>query len=169
MMSAESSGHALRLHHTGLHVLDLDQSLRFYCDLLGFDLVLRWQPSAPYVAMLVGYAGVELHAAVIRLGSGEVRIELLEYRGVARRRVDTRTANPGTCHIAVEVDDVDPIFSRLTAAGVKAVSEPVTLTIGPNRGGRAVYVIDPDGFRIELLQPPRDGPQRGMKSDGLRR
>jgi hypothetical protein len=32
----------------------------------------------------------------------------------------------------------------------------VTPTIGPNKGGRAVYMIDPDGFRIELIQTPRD-------------
>jgi hypothetical protein len=28
----------------------------------------------------------------------------------------------------------------------------VTPTIGPNKGGRAVYLIDPDGFRVELIQ-----------------
>jgi len=34
----------------------------------------------------------------------------------------------------------------------RAVSPPVTPTIGRNRGGRAVYMIDPDGFRVELIQ-----------------
>ena len=41
---------------------------------------------------------------------------------------------------------------RLASAGVKSVSAPVTPTIGPNKGGRAVYLIDPDGFRVELIQ-----------------
>ncbi len=36
--------------------------------------------------------------------------------------------------------------------GVKSVSPPVTPTIGPNKGGKAVYLIDPDGFRVELIQ-----------------
>jgi len=35
---------------------------------------------------------------------------------------------------------------------VEAVSEPVTPTIGPNEGGRVVYMIDPDGFRIEFIE-----------------
>ena len=35
---------------------------------------------------------------------------------------------------------------------MKSVSPPVTPTIGPNKGGRAVYLIDPDGFRVELIQ-----------------
>jgi lactoylglutathione lyase len=38
---------------------------------------------------------------------------------------------------------------------VKSVSPPVTPTIGPNRGGRAVYLIDPDGFRVELIETQR--------------
>ena len=36
--------------------------------------------------------------------------------------------------------------------GVKSVSAPVTPTIGPNKGGRAIYMIDPDGVRVELIQ-----------------
>lgn len=60
--------------------------------------------------------------------------------------------NIGNGHIAFNVDDLDPLYDRLTAAGVKSVSLPITPTIGPNRGGRAVYMIDPDGFRVELIQ-----------------
>jgi hypothetical protein len=55
-------------------------------------------------------------------------------------------------YIAFFVDALDPLYERLTAAGVKSVSRPVTPTIGPNRGGRAVYMIDPDGFRVELIE-----------------
>jgi len=53
------------------------------------------------------------------------------------------------------VDDCDALYEELTRKGVKSVSEPVTPTIGPNKGGRTVLMLDPDGFRIELLQPPR--------------
>ena len=51
--------------------------------------------------------------------------------------------------------DVDEWFEILTKAGVKSVSAPVTPTIGPNKGGRAVYMIDPDGYRVELIQSSR--------------
>jgi hypothetical protein len=37
------------------------------------------------------------------------------------------------------------------ANGVASVSEPVAVTSGPNAGRLAVYMIDPDGFRLELL------------------
>jgi lactoylglutathione lyase len=71
---------------------------------------------------------------------------------VERTPVDTRTANPGTAHTAYYVDDLDALYADLVARGVKSVSPPVTPTIGPNQGGRAVYLIDPDGIRVELIQ-----------------
>lgn len=53
------------------------------------------------------------------------------------------------------VDDVDAWYAQLTSKGVKSVSPPVTPTIGPNKGGRAIYMIDPDGVRVELIQSSR--------------
>lgn len=142
-------------HHMGLQVRSLERSLGFYRDTLGFEVVFQWNPQAPYIAELVGYPGVDLHAAVLRIPGSEVFLELLEYRGVSREPVDTRTANPGTAHIAFFVDQLDELYAALRRRGVEAVSDPVTPTIGPNRGGRAVYLIDPDGIRVELIQTSR--------------
>lgn len=145
-------GSITRAHHTGLQVADLGRSLAFYRDVLGFELVFAWNPQAPYVGELVGYPDVDLHSAILRLPDSDVFLELLEYRNVERHAVDTRTANPGTAHIAFFVEGLDDLYERLVAAGVAAVSAPVTPTIGPNKGGRAVYMIDPDGIRVELIE-----------------
>lgn len=144
-------------HHTGLQVDDLERSLAFYRDLLGFELVFQWNPQAPYIGELVGYPDVDLHSAILRMPNSEVFLELLEYRNVERTPVDTGTANPGTAHVAFFVDDLDELYSYLVARGVDSVSAPVTPTIGPNQGGRAVYMIDPDGFRVELIESDRRG------------
>jgi len=58
-------------------------------------------------------------------------------------------------HLAFSVDDLEDLYARLTGHGVAALSAPVTPTIGPNRGGRAVYLVDPDGVRVELIQTAR--------------
>ena len=144
-----------RPHHTGLQVADLARSVAFYRDILGFEEVFSWNPQAPYVSELVGYPDVDLHAAILRPPNSEVFLELLEYRNVERTPVDTRTANPGTAHIAFFVDDLDALYADLRARGVASVSPPVSPTIGPNKGGRAVYMIDPDGIRVELIQSAR--------------
>jgi lactoylglutathione lyase len=148
-------GAITRPHHTGLHVSDLERSLAFYRDLLGFELVFAWNPQAPYIGELVGYPDVDLHAAVVRPPNSDVFLELLEYRNVESTPVDARMASPGTAHTAYYVDDVDSLYAALVAKGVKSVSPPVTPTIGPNAGGRAVYLLDPDGIRVELIETKR--------------
>ena len=144
-----------KAHHMGLQVADLERSVAFYRDVLGFSVIFAWNPQADYIRELVGYRGADIHAAVLRLPGSEVVLELLEYRNVARTPVDTGTANPGTAHIAFFVDDLDTLYAELQERGVRSVSPPVTPTIGPNEGGRAVYLIDPDGIRVELIQTRR--------------
>ncbi|MBA2254417.1 MAG: VOC family protein [Chloroflexi bacterium] len=144
-----------KAHHMGLQVADLDRSVAFYRDVLGFTVVFAWNPQADYIRTLVGYPDADIHAAVLRLPGSEVVLELLEYRNVERTPIDTRTANPGTAHIAFFVDDLDTLYTDLVARGVRSVSAPVTPTIGPNEGGRAVYLMDPDGIRVELIQTRR--------------
>lgn len=147
--------HVLAAHHTGLTVRSLERSIAFYQGLLGFEVVFRWNPQAPYIGELVGFPDVDLHAAVLRIPNSPVFLELLEYRGIGENAVDISNGNIGNAHIAFTVDALDPLFERLAAEGVKSVSKPVTPTIGPNRGGRAVYLIDPDGFRVELIETSR--------------
>ncbi len=144
-----------KAHHTGLQVESLDRSIAFYRDILGFEEVFRWNPQAPYIGELVGYPDVDLHAAILRMPGSDTFLELLEYRNVEREAVDTGTANPGTAHVAFFVDDLDALYRELRSSGTRSVSDPVTPTIGPNKGGRAVYMLDPDGIRVELIQSSR--------------
>lgn len=157
-----------RTHHTGLQVADLERSVTFYRDVLRFELVFAWNPRAPYIGELVGYPDVDLHAAILRPPGSDVMLELLEYRNVTRTPVDTSTANPGTAHIAFFVDDLDALYVDLVARGVRSVSPPVTPTIGPNEGGRAVYLIDPDGIRVELIQTRRSFADYAREQDAGR-
>ena len=145
----------LKGHHTGLSVKSLEESVAFYKDILGFEEVFSWNPQAPYIKVLTGYPSVDLHATILRIPNMEYFIELLEYKNTARQKIDHGNANPGIAHIAFFVDDVDAWYLTLKQKGIESVSEPVTPTIGPNKGGRAVYMIDPDGYRVELIQSNR--------------
>lgn len=154
-----------KAHHMGLQVADLDRSVAFYRDILGFEVIFAWNPQADYIREMVGYPGADIHAAVLRLPGTEVVLELLDYRNVDRTAVDTRTANPGTAHIAFFVDDLDGLYAELQAKGVRSVSSPVTPTIGPNQGGRAVYLLDPDQIRVELIQTNRSFAEYAAERD----
>lgn len=141
-----------RAHHTGFTVASLERSLAFYRDILGFELAFQWNPQASYIAELVGYPSVDLHGAILRLPGTDVCLELLEYRNIEQKTVDMGNGNIGNGHIAFNVDNLLELYEELKARGVKSVSPPVTPTIGPNKGGKAVYLIDPDGFRVELIE-----------------
>ena len=104
---------------------------------------LSWRPVEPGIA------------AILRIPNSDVYLELLEYRGIPQSFNDMSNGNIGNAHIAFFVDELEPLYERLTALGVKSVSPVVTPTIGPNQGGRAVYMIDPDGFRVELIETKR--------------
>lgn len=139
--------------HIGIQVRDLDRSIEFYEKHLGFSLIDRLTKAEPYVQRVVGYfPHVTLEIAVMAIPGTDAFLEILEYRGVERSSVDTATANPGTAHFCLFVDDLDEMYGRLRAASVEFVSPPETPTTGPNQGGRLVYMIDPDGIRVELVE-----------------
>jgi len=138
--------------HTGFQVANLDHSLRFYRDLLGFEEIWRRVVTDDYIGTLVGYPGLELHQALLRIPGSEHCLELLDYRNVERVPVDPATANPGTAHICLVVEGLAAMYERLVGAGVTFVSPPVVPTVGPNVGRLVAYMCDWDGIRVELLQ-----------------
>jgi lactoylglutathione lyase len=152
MTGPSAAGSIEGVSHFGIQVADLDRSIAFYRDLLGLELIAHWVRDQPYVQALVGYPGVELNVAVFRFPQSESFLEVLEYRNVEKRPIDSSTANPGTAHLCVYVPNLDALHERLVASGVSFVSGIQSPTVGPNTGAKVVYMLDPDGIRIELLE-----------------
>jgi len=148
----DPAGSVAGVGHFGIQVADIERSVAFYEQLIGLELVARWTRDQEYIQDLVGYPGVELHVAVFRLPKSDACLEVLEYKNVERSPVDPGTANPGTAHLCLYVEDLEAVYDRLRDAGVEFVSGVQTPTAGPSTGGRVVYMLDPDGIRIELLQ-----------------
>ena len=139
------------VHHFALSVADAERSVAFYCGLLGLEVAADREVEGGYVATVTGIPGVR--ARIVMLHGHGMRLELLEYR---RPRGATRSrgfADAGSAHLCFTTDDLAADAARLAAAGVAFRSAPVAVTSGPNRGGRAVYAIDPDGNAVELVQP----------------
>ena len=141
--------------HVGLCVADLDRSVRFYCEALGFRLVSGTQVG-PEIARLMELeeAGLDLHARFLERDG--VRIELLwfaspEAEGDGERRpLNVR----GLTHFAVRVDDVASTAKRIRELGGRVLEE--TSVGQPDAGIELIYAVDPDGVRIELMALPGD-------------
>jgi methylmalonyl-CoA/ethylmalonyl-CoA epimerase len=130
---------ALRAHHCGISVPDLETSIRWYRDMLGFAVEMRTEvPEVPF------------RGAFLR--RGDTRIELFEVPGAtalpAERRdpqLDVRTH--GTKHLSLEVSDLRGAFAFLTSHGVE-----VAMDIFESDGFAGGYIRDNAGTLIELVQ-----------------
>ena len=141
--------------HTGITVSNLERSLAFWRDALGFELSHRPHQTGELASEITGVAGAEILIAVLK-GYGH-KIELLEYLAPAdRKRIALRPCDVGSVHVAFTVDNLDAILNTIAASGWKAAGKQQTITAGPNTGKRVVYVRDPDGTTIEFMQVPRD-------------
>ena len=140
--------------HVGVTVADLERAVRFYTEGLGLEVAVRQTSGAGYLA-LTGYPGLEIATAFVETPGVGVRIELQEYRRVGDHGSrEPGTASVGSSHICLRVDDLDATLTRAEAAGGRRVTDPVPIDSGINDGGAAVYLRDPDGYTIELFQPP---------------
>ena len=144
----------LAADHTGITVSNLERSLAFWRDVLGFELSHTAHQTGELAREITGVAGAEIKLAVLKASGGH-KIELLEYLAPSdRKHVDLRPCDVGSAHVALLVDDLDAVLNAIAASGWKAAGQPQTLKTGPNAGKRVVYVRDPDGTTIEFMQPP---------------
>ena len=125
----------MRLLHTMLSVGNLEESLKFYCEVLGMKLLRRKDyPTGEFTLAFVGYGEESDHSV----------LELTHNWGV--EKYDLGNAY---CHIALGVHDIYATCETIGQLGGKVVREP-----GPMKHGSTViaFVEDPDGYKVELIQ-----------------
>jgi catechol 2,3-dioxygenase-like lactoylglutathione lyase family enzyme len=146
---------ATALVHTGLTVSDLDRSIGFYRDALGFEVVMQQEKQGGYLGAIVGYPDAHVRMAHLALPGSAHRIELFEYLEPRSAPRTTEPRDVGVTHVCLTVDDLQSLYDRLRESGACSfLSPPVEVDTGANRGGSALYLRDPDGILVELFQPP---------------
>jgi len=138
------------IHHSGIGVRDMEVSLKFYCDLLGLEKGEDVEVEGPMVGEIVGLAAdTKVRIVHLKCGDGQ-ELELFQYMKPATSTFpeDYRQCDGGIIHVALIVDDdLMELYERLRAEGVKFNSKPYNLG-----SGNIVYMRDPDGVTIELMQ-----------------
>src|SRR6266446_9115727 len=98
--------------HTGFTVANLERSLAFWRDVLGFELSHRPHQTGSLASEITGVPGAEISIAVLK-GYGH-KIELLEYRALSdRKRVVLRPCDVGSIHVAFTVDNLDSVLEAI--------------------------------------------------------
>ena len=144
----------LRVSHVGICVSDWRRSLRFYHDVLGFRYVRELELSGEPGSTLLQLEDVDFRA--ITLEREGLRIELLHYErpGHVCGQIPRPMNQLGLTHLALRVDDLDATVKELEEARVD-VREETSIEV-PEANARAVFITDPDGTLIELVQQPGD-------------
>jgi len=145
------------IHHFALTVSDADRSIAFYTGLFGLEVLSDREVDRDYIERITAVDGARIR--VVHLTGYGKQVELLEYRSPRGAERARALPDAGSAHLCFTSDDLDADVARLQAAEVVFRSLPVETTSGPNRGGRGIYVEDPDGNAVEVVQlaPPAEG------------
>ncbi len=152
MSLTEAPVRVLSTGHTGVTVSDLDRSIRFYRDLLGCEVSPPVRAEGPFFEAVTGVPGCQIDVAFARV-AGHV-IELLCYRNPPSQPSTLRACDPGFMHICLKVSDLDRVVNEVRTAGFEPVGPIQQAEGGPVSGLKVVYVRDPDGVVLELIEEP---------------
>jgi catechol 2,3-dioxygenase-like lactoylglutathione lyase family enzyme len=142
----------ISIGHTGFVVSDMDRSLAFYRDILGFPVLDDVVREGDYIGTMVGVPGARVRTVFVDACGHTV--ELVQYLTGSGTPVMAPSNAPGKGHISFWTNDIQADYERLRKRGVEFVSSP---QYGPT-GGAAVYLLDPDGITLELhYRPDHEG------------
>ena len=122
----------MELIHTCYRIAEIDRSVAFYTA-LGFEERRRMPIREEAINVFMGLPG-----------SGD-QLELTYNHGV-----DSYELGTGYGHIALTVDDMGQTLAGLAEQGIEPERPPYRLREG---GSLLCFVRDPDGYRIELIEP----------------
>jgi lactoylglutathione lyase len=122
-----------KLLHTRMRVSDMEQTIQFYTDVLGLEVVER----------KVSPRGS--HLAFLKVPNSEELIELTSFPPSG-----PVTVQEDLVHLAFQVDNLDDTIDSLNAQGVKITDGPTH----SSSGSRFIFIDAPDGYEIELIERP---------------
>ncbi len=143
-----------RLSHIGICVSDLERSQRFYSQQLGFRERSTLEVEGAPIDQLLSLEGVKLQA--VYLERDGTCIELLHFSQPGHQKGHQKPGTPhpmnqlGLTHLSLRVDDLSSTLGVLRAAGVNVLE--ATRIDNPALKSAAVFITDPDGMRIELVE-----------------
>ena len=132
-------------HHVGITVNDLEETLPFYRDVLGLEVITRFSVGGE--AFSAGVGVEDARGEFAHLDAEGCRIELVEYEPQARGSPAAGLNQPGATHVGLSVDDLEAFYDALPE-DVSTISEPQTTESGTS----ILFLRDPESNLIEILE-----------------
>jgi catechol 2,3-dioxygenase-like lactoylglutathione lyase family enzyme len=136
------------IRHTGIVVDDLEASLHFYRDLLGFKFAKQMKESGDYIDNISSLRNIKVTTVKMGTPDGQM-IELLQYHSHPRERRSREICDIGITHIAFTVEDLNHEYDRLKGEGVPFNAPP---QLSPDGYAKVTFCRAPEGTLIELVE-----------------
>ena len=146
--------------HIGLTVPDVDQAVKFFVDVLGFEEFYKLGTfSHDKGTWMKEYLNVHPRAKItnmrmIRCGAGP-NIELFEYEAPNKRHQMPKNSDNGAHHYAIYVDDMDKAIKHLKKHKVKIIGKPTLNSGNAEEGEYWCYFLAPWGQQFEVVSWPK--------------
>lgn len=122
-----------KLLHTRMRVSDMDQTIAFYRDVLGLEVLER--KTSPRGS----------HLAFLRVPNSDELIELCSFPPSGPVKVQEDLV-----HLAFQVDSLEETIAALNEQGIRITDGPTTTS----SGSRFIFIDAPDGYEVELIERP---------------
>ena len=143
-----------KVHHVKYTVADLDRSVAFYCDLLGFVLTYQAdREGLPSYDTIMDMEDVKLRVGMLEHPESGFVIGLVEFKNPAPVIRDLKNNFVGASSLALQVMSARDTYDRLRAAGVPTLSGPTEIVREGKVAAVAFYILDPDKIPVEIWQP----------------
>lgn len=136
--------------HTSFTVSDLQATVAFFRDCLGFPAEIRKPTSQQVIEHVTGVTGCDITLAFVE-APGHT-LELIEYHAPAdRKSLHPRPCDTGFAHLALKVEGLDALIQAAAPHGFAPVNPPLHAASGRYAGKNVVYVRNEDGLTLELI------------------
>ena len=136
------------IRHTGIVVDDLDASMHFYCDMLGFKIQKKMVESGDYIDNMLSLKNVKVTTVKLNFDNNQM-IELLYYHTHPRSKELEEICRVGISHIAFSVNNLDDVYNKLALNGIIFNSPP---QYSPDGFAKVTFCRAPEGTFIELVE-----------------
>ena len=136
--------------HVGISVRNLDESVKFYTEVMGMEEGLRVSHKGKTISKVVAIEDAEVDVCYVT--KGKHRLELIEYKNKDQAKLNTvyqSQDDPGLVHIAFIVDDVEAKYQKIKNLGYEFNSPPM---VTRENGPKIAFFRGPDNVIIELYQ-----------------